>query len=142
MKSIYFLIAAVSFCLGSADVAAQDSVMTEKQEKNSKAIVYVYRAMSAEDGRQARQEVYSDGKSLAKLGGGEYLIALLAPGKHSLKAEGKDQSDLILELKAGETYYFRLASGGTAPATPLLAQVPREKATVEIRQAAPIKAAR
>jgi hypothetical protein len=72
------------------------------------AIVYIYQTPHARMMKRAAPEVYCDGKLLAELDGGRYFVVSLPPGEYSFHSKNKKNGGVLLNAKAGETYYLRV----------------------------------
>jgi len=70
------------------------------------ATVYIYRD-KAMMGMALRPTVMLDGKDLVNIGRGKLYTGHFAPGKYLFQMDDK-KSGAELDVKAGETYYFRV----------------------------------
>ena len=69
------------------------------------ATVRIYRYMG-NYGCWRAEKVFADGAEVAALHRGRYLDVALPPGKHDFHAHVKQQH-LVIDMKAGETYFLR-----------------------------------
>ena len=140
MKLTRVILSVVFVCLCSASIFAQDSQLSETQDKYTKANVYVYRAPQARTQKQrASFPVYANDTLLATLDAGRYVHAKLDPGTYNFGAKNSKQRSAGFEVKSGETYYLRVEydnqkSGREARVT----LMPKEKGAIEVRQMSPI----
>ena len=71
---------------------------------NVRVNVYRYKQFV---GKALRPSIYCDAKDVVRLQNGRYVALALAPGKHAFRSNDK-QSQIDLDLKAGQEYYIRI----------------------------------
>lgn len=140
MKLTRVILSVVFLGLCSASVSAQDSQLSETQDKYTKANVYVYRApQSRAQKTRAASPVYANDTLLATLDAGKYVLARLDPGTYSFGTANRKKAGAGFELKSGETYYLRIESdnrrGEGEGRVTLMA---KEKGALEVRQMSPV----
>lgn len=69
------------------------------------ALVYVFRPATA--GAAIRTWAFADDQFLGVSKSKAYFFALVPPGKHVFWAKAENTSGVEVEVKAGETYYFK-----------------------------------
>ncbi|MDQ3256542.1 MAG: DUF2846 domain-containing protein, partial [Acidobacteriota bacterium] len=109
MKIMRVILSVVFVCLCAASILAQDSQLSETQDKYTKANVYVYRAPQAPTQKQrASFPIYANDTLLATLDAGRYVYARLDPGTYNFGAKNRKRGSAGFEVKSGETYYLRI----------------------------------
>ncbi len=132
-------LAVVFVCLCSASIRAQDSQLSETQDKYTKANVYVYRAPLARTEKQrASFPVYANDTLLATLDAGRYVHARLDPGTYNFGTKNSKQRSAGFEVKSGETYYLRIEYYIKSDREARVTLMPKEKGAIEVRQMTPI----
>lgn len=139
MKAIRTVCVISIFFMCATLAAAQDSKISDVQDKSTKASVYIYQALAAH-ARRSSSPIYADGKQLADLESGRYFIVILDPGRHTFRSKDKKQAAVTLDLKKGEAYYLRLEPQATSrDGKQRFTAVAKEKGALEIRQMTPVK---
>ena len=72
---------------------------------DNKALVYIVRTSAL--GWQTEIEVFVNDKYIGTTGGSRYIYTILDPGKYVFKSAAENDSELILEVDAGKTYYLK-----------------------------------
>ncbi len=141
MKKIVRLLLLV-LCVGgcSASISAQDSQLSETQDKYTKADVYVYRAPQPRASKPGGPSpLYANETLLATLDSGKYVHVRLDPGFYNFGTKGRKGERAGIELKRGETYYLRIELDGQAgDRDPRVTTIPKDKGAIEVRQMSPI----
>lgn len=87
------------------------AVAVRPQTPLATATIDVYRAKARLVARGLHPSVYCDGVELHhQLRQGEYFTTQIPAGKHLLNA-GRSETELAVDLQAGQVYYFRLERG-------------------------------
>ena len=98
--SVLFMISCTRFHDASPELDAKAKAMTAPQDK---ALVYLYRDVNG----GGRMNVSIDGRNLGVIGGRNFMMFMLSPGKHLVVIEAANRDEMDLEVKPGETYYIR-----------------------------------
>lgn len=88
-----------------AETSSKSEAKTPAPEL-AKATVYIYRYKQFV-GSGLEPSVYCDDVQLARMDNGRYLVMKVDPGEHVFRSNDK-QAGVVLKLKAGEEYYFRV----------------------------------
>ena len=103
----------------------------------SVAKVHVYR-YKAFQGKGLRPSIYVDNQDAVRLQSGRGVVLALPPGSHSFRSNDK-QSQIEIDLKAGQTYYIRLdIATGVFKGHGRLTLVQPEQGVGEYRQLKPV----
>src|SRR5262249_26233559 len=70
--------------------------------------IYILESTRAKTIGRATYPVYVDEVLVADLDGGRYFVLRLPEGEHSFHSKHKKKGGVLLNIKAGETYYVRL----------------------------------
>ncbi len=116
-------------------------VVTSAQEparaSGEKVRVNVYRYKQFV-GKGLRPSIYCDGKDVARLQSGRYVALELPPGTHTFRSNDK-QSQVELDLKAGQQYYLRIdLAAGFWKGHGRLTLVQAEQGAGELKQMKPV----
>lgn len=144
-------LALVLICLGltstAQTVTPSANTMTDKADSDADktttmATVYVYRFLETKpNAATTRTTLYSDGKQVAELTSGRYLLLLLDPGKHTFATQSGSADAFELEVQRGQKYYVRVDAGSGKVKTDArkMALVETERGASEVRQLTPIE---
>ena len=117
------------------------TTMAEEQSKPSvdKVRVNVYRYKQFM-GKGLRPSIYYEERDVARLQSGRYVVLALAPGTHVFRSNDK-QSQIDLDLKAGQEYYIRIdIATGFMKGHGRLTLVQPEQGAAELKQMKPADA--
>lgn len=104
-----------------------------------RARVYVYRYKQY-IGKGLRPSIYCDDKDIARVQSGRSVILELAPGRHAFRSNDQ-QSQIDLDLKAGQEYYIRIdIATGLLKGHGRLTLVQLEQGVAEFKQMKPADA--
>jgi len=118
-----------------AAMTAQES--PKPSGDNVRVNVYRYKQFV---GKGLRPSIYCDDKDVARLQSGRYVVLALTPGTHALRSNDK-QSQIQLDLKAGQEYYIRLdIATGFWKGHGRLTMVLPEQGAGEVKQMKPVDA--
>lgn len=81
--------------------------------RSTYATAHIYRHTPDVSG--GKPKIYLDGVELARMQGERYLNVMVDAGRHSLRT---DESEVILDCKAGEEYYLRVGRKGLGMFSP------------------------
>jgi len=105
--------------------------------ENVRVNVYRYKQYM---GKGLRPSIFCDEKDVARLQSGRYVVLALAPGKHTFRSNDK-QSQIDLDLKAGQEYYIRIdIATGMWKGHGRLTLVLAEQGAGELKQMKPVDA--
>lgn len=109
----------------------------DDSSEDTKAIIIIGRLKDFAT-RNWRPSVYVEETELARSQNGRYLVARVAAGKRTVRAEDPKYA-LQLDLKAGECYFFRVEiASGFAKAHGRLVGLSREEGASELKRLTPI----
>ena len=137
--SLLFLAAAV---LAACPVLAQDRPASrpggvEAPEPGKGQIVFYRRG--GQTGMLLNIEIREDGRPVAKLTHGVFVILPVEPGAHTYTIQGEAQDSLTLEIDADETYYVEQSIGmGVIGSRPRLGPVTQEDFKRQLLRRAPL----
>lgn len=83
---------------------AREAETKDFKSKPDAAVVYIYR--NERIGAGVGMDVSIDGKHVGKTVAKSYIYAEVPPGKHSVKGEAENDSNLDLDAKLGKVYYI------------------------------------
>ncbi len=109
---------------------------------NTKATVYIYKNWHLATVGRTVFKVYMNDKEIVRLDRHIYCIAKLDPGQYRFRTKYKAAPRILLEAKAGETYYLRLATenGGWTVKDPIISrELSDEDAKKELTFMEPVK---
>lgn len=69
-----------------------------------KANVYIYRNEGM--GAAIKMGIYVDDQGVAQTAANTYVNLALAPGKHIIRSHAENNSDVVLDAKAGQNYFL------------------------------------
>lgn len=101
---------------------------------NDRANLYIYRALSSES-RDARIEIYLNGRSAVLLGKGEYHVISVSQGEHQIEAflpitRKRHVGSRTVTVRAGIEYFIELSELSRKESTSRNATIPIGKSTV------------
>ena len=115
-------------------------VFAQESTNKIKGTIYIYKTWHAGTLWRAAFAVYLDDKMIARLDRGIYLVAEVAPGKHSFSTKNKKSGGVELDIKAGEVYVLRLSTDSGAQVThPSLSLPAPEQYKFDLKQMKPIE---
>ena len=124
--------------IGHAQDAAPGAGFTEEP-----ATVYIYRTRQAKTPGRAAPAVFVDGKMLARLDGGRYLVADLDEGTHTFGTTKKKAGSVEVNVMGGNTYYISLTDdSGVSVGTPRIKVVAEEEGASAVKQLKPVRGRR
>ena len=123
-------------------LASEESDAASKRFSPPSGSANVYVARTSIVGSRYRFGILLDGKPAGLVALNTHLLLEVAPGTHRLSATSPENEDaVLLEVKAGENYFFELASRtGTTYAHAELRRMPEgdgKAAVLRTRRAAP-----
>lgn len=115
------------------------SVFPQKIDPEGKAIIYVYsNAFNTTLGR-VRKPVYMDDREIADIRPERYFVAVVEPGKRAFHLRNKKFGGVVLDVKAGQSYYLRINwKSGFTVSLAGIESVPAENGEFDINQLKPV----
>ena len=139
MKHLNRFILAGLFVFACATISHAQDAAPGAGFTEEPATVYIYRTQQAKTPGRAAPAVFVDGKMLARLDGGRYLVADLDEGTHTFSTN-KKEGGVEVNLMGGNTYYISLATdSGVNVGSPRLKVVPNEEGASAVKQLKPVK---
>lgn len=99
------------------------------------AVIYVYRPSPSYFGSALAIEVKCDGKRIGAVQKTGYISTVVAPGIHRVSAKTEIESEVIVDAKAGQSYFIEMdVHFGAWVGRPQLTPVPEETGQLAIQQ--------
>jgi hypothetical protein len=112
-------------------------ISKSEPSSGARATLYVYRHRRYEGGA-LKPSVYVDDRELARMGNGNYFVARLNPGPHTIRSNDKS-SGVEVKMKPGEEYYIRVdIQEGLWKGHGRLTLVLPEQGSYEVKQTKPL----
>lgn len=111
-------------CLASGGCGARGPVFSPVVAPGDDGVVYVYRRSAAFEGRDVK--IFIDAEYVGRLGAGEYVVRVVAPGERLIRAERKRELVVAAPVARGESVFYEVKIGAFQARPLLIQRLPEE----------------
>jgi hypothetical protein len=112
------------WCLPSGGCAARGPVFSPVVAPGDDGVVYVYRRGAVLEGRDVK--IFIDAEYVGRLGAGEYVARVVAPGERLIRAERKRELVVAAPVARGESVFYEVKIGAFQARPELTQRLPEE----------------
>jgi hypothetical protein len=138
MKQIVFCIISALILAGCATevkTASSSADQRAKALKPPKGMALVYFVRDTTVGKPFATPVWCDGKRLGSTCGWYYIYAFISPGKHRIKSERDNTTEIDVAFAADKTYFIEMRIfSGFAKGTVKLEQIDSKSGREKLQQ--------